>query len=190
VRSLDKRKALHPALSSRLREIAYEALLAEGTHDAESIRRVWATVPLEDRTKPYIAEHAAAAFNARGLHDEARAVAEEALMAGWDERLVRAYRESAGPAGSPALLAQIEHCEAWLKERPNDAALALALGSLCLRQKLWGKAQLYLEQALSEVTDPEMVQEAHLKLAQMHEALGQPEEAAAHYRQCALATIL
>jgi HemY protein len=190
VRSLDKRKALHPALSSRLREIAYEALLAEGTHDAESIRRVWAAVPVEDRTKPYIAEHAAAAFNARGLHDEARAVAEEALMAGWDERLVRAYRESAGPAGSPALLAQIEHCEAWLKERPNDAALALALGSLCLRQKLWGKAQLYLEQALSEVTDPEMVQEAHLKLAQMHEALGQPEEAAAHYRQCALATIL
>jgi HemY protein len=55
---------------------------------------------------------------------------------------------------------------------------------------LWGKAQRYLEQALSDVTDPAMVQDAHLKLAQMHEALGQPEEAAAHYRQCALATIL
>jgi HemY protein len=35
-----------------------------------------------------------------------------------------------------------------------------------------------------------MVREAHLKLAQMHEALGQEAEAAAHYRQCALATIL
>ena len=33
-----------------------------------------------------------------------------------------------------------------------------------------------------------MVREAHLKLAQMHEALGQDEEAAAHYRQCALAS--
>jgi HemY protein len=190
VRTLDKRKALHPALSARLSEMAYEALLAEGHHDAESIRRVWATVPAEDRVKPYIAARAAAAFNARGLHDEARTVAEDALKAGWDERLVRAYRESAGPAGSPALLAQIDNCEAWLKERPADAELALALGSLCLRQKLWGKAQRYLEQALSEVTDPKMVQEAHLKLAQMHEALGQPEEAAAHYRQCALATIL
>jgi HemY protein len=189
-RTLDKRKALHPALSSRLREMAYEALLSEGTHDAESIRRVWATVPLEDRSKPYIAERAAAAFNARGLHDEARAIAEEALKAGWDERLVRAYRESAGPAGSATLLAQIENCEAWLKERPTDPELALTLGSLCLRQKLWGKAQLYLEQALSEVTAPDMVLEAHLKLAQMHEALGQQEEAAAHYRQCALASIL
>jgi HemY protein len=35
-----------------------------------------------------------------------------------------------------------------------------------------------------------MVRESHLKLAQLHEALQQPEEAASHYRQCALATIL
>jgi HemY protein len=190
VRILDKRKALHPALSSRLREMAYESLLSDDTHDAESIQRVWAGVPLDERTQPYIAERAAAAFNARGLHDEARAIAEAALKVNWDDRLVRAYRESAGPTGSATLLAQIEHCEAWAKERPNDPELALTLGSLCLRQKLWGKAQRYLEQALSDVTDPAMVQDAHLKLAQMHEALGQPEEAAAHYRQCALATIL
>jgi HemY protein len=34
------------------------------------------------------------------------------------------------------------------------------------------------------------VRESHLKLAQMHEALGQHDEAAAHFRQCALASIL
>jgi HemY protein len=190
VRTLDKRKALHPALSSRLREMAYEALLSEGAHDAESIQRAWATVPASDRTKPYIAARAAAAFNARGLHDEARAIAEEALKAGWDDRLVRSYRESAGQPGSASLLAQIENCESWLHERPNDPELGLALGALCLKQQLWGKAQRYLEQALSDATDPRLVREAHLKLAQMHEALGQGEEAAAHYRQCALATIL
>jgi HemY protein len=190
VRTLDKRKALHPALSSRLRELSYEALLSEGSHDAESIRRVWAGVPTLDRTKPYIAARAAAAFNARGLHDEARAIAEDALKAGWDERVVRAYRDSAGPAGSASLLAQIENSEAWLKERPNDPELALTLGALCLKQKLWGKAQRYLEQALSDATDPDLARDAHLKLAQMHEALGQGDEAAAHYRQCALATML
>ncbi|MFL6673783.1 MAG: heme biosynthesis protein HemY [Massilia sp.] len=190
VRTLDKRKALHPALSSRLRELSYEALLSEGAHDAESIRRAWASVPAPDRTKPYIAARAAAAFNASGLHDEARAIAEEALRAGWDERVLRAYRDSAGPAGSPSLLAQIESSEAWLKERPNDPELALTLGALCLKQKLWGKAQRYLEQALSDATEPDLARDAHLKLAQMHEALGQHEEAAAHYRQCALATML
>jgi HemY protein len=190
VRTLDKRKALHPALSSRLREMSYEALLSEGSHDAESIRRVWATVPASDRTKPYIAARAASAFNARGLHDEARTIAEEALKAGWDDRVLRAYRDSAAPAGSSTLLAQIENCEGWIRERPNDPELALTLGSLCLRQKLWGKAQRHLEQALSDATEPELVRDAHLKLAQMHEALGQQEEANAHYRQCALATML
>lgn len=190
VRSLDKHKALHPALSARLRELAYDALLSDNSHDAESIQRMWATVPSADRIKPYIAAHAATALNARGLHDEARAAAEEALRAEWDDRVVRAYRDAAAPAGTPALLTQIEHCEQWMKQRPNDAELALTLGSLCLKQKLWGKAQRYLEQALSDATEPRMVRESHLKLAQMHEALGQHDEAAAHFRQCALASIL
>ena len=190
VRSLDKHRALHPALSARLRELAYADLLSDQTNDAESLQRVWSTVPNADRVKPYVACLAATALNARGLHDEARRVAEESLAADWDERVVRAYREAAAPAGSAALLAQIEACEKWLHARPTDAELALTLGSLCLKQKLWGKAQRYLEQALSDASDPRMVRESHLKLAQMHEALQQQEEAANHYRQCALATIL
>lgn len=190
VRSLDKHNALHPALSSRLRELAYEDLLEDRTHDAESIGRVWASIPSTDRVKPFVAAHAANAFNARGLHDEARAVVEKALAVEWDDRLVRAYRDSATAEGSPSLLAQIEHCEQWSHERPNDAELALTLGALCLKQKLWGKAQRHLEQALSDATEPSTVREAHLKLAQLHEALGQTEEATTHYRRCALATVL
>ena len=190
VRLLDKHKALHPALSARLRELAYDALLSDRTHDAESILRVWSTIPSSDRVKPFVAARAAGAFNARGLHDEARAAAEEALGAEWDDRVVRAYRDAAGAAGSPALLAQIEHCEIWMRARPTDAELALTLGSLCLKQKLWGKAQRYLEQALSDATEARMVREAHLKLAQMHDALQQGDQAASHYRQCALASIL
>jgi HemY protein len=186
VRVLDKRKALHPALSKRLREMSYEALLGEGAHDAESLRRVWAQVPVEERLQSAIAARAATAFNARGLHEEARGIAEDALRSSWDERVLRAWRDAAGQPGSPALLAQIERCEHWLRTRPNDAELALTLGSLCLQQKLWGKAQRYLEQALSDVSDPRMAREAHLKLAQMHEALGQDELAAVHYRLCAL----
>lgn len=190
VRSLDKHRALHPALSSRLRELAYDDLLSDTSHDAESLLRVWATVPSADRIKPYVACRAATALNARGLHDEARRVAEESLAADWDERVIRTYREAAAPAGSAALLMQIEHCENWANTRPTDAELALTLGSLCLKQKLWGKAQRYLEQALSDASDARMVRESHLKLAQLHEALGQEEQAASHYRQCALATIL
>lgn len=190
VRLLDKRNALHPTLSRRLRELAYEDLLTTQAHDAESIRRVWATIPTEDRVQPYVAVRAAMAFNARGLHDDARMVVEKALSVEWDDRLVRAYGESAAAEGSPALLSQIERCEEWAQKHPTDPELALTLGTLCLRQKLWGKAQRHLEQALYEAADAEIVRQAHLKLAQLHEALNQPEQAASHYRQCALAIML
>jgi HemY protein len=189
VHLLDKRNALHPALSRRLRELAYDDLLSNRSHDAESMRRMWAEVPAEDRGQPFVAARAADAFNARGLHDDARNIVETALAREWDDRLVRAYGESGGAEGSSALLAQIERCEVWSKARPTDPELALTLGTLCLRQKLWGKAQRHLEQALSDATGPATVREAHLKLAQLHEALNQPEQAAAHYRQCALASV-
>ncbi|RYF01685.1 MAG: heme biosynthesis protein HemY, partial [Oxalobacteraceae bacterium] len=54
----------------------------------------------------------------------------------------------------------------------------------------WGKAQRYLEGALSDAVDAALVREAHLKLAQLHEALGQQEEANRHYRLCALTDLL
>ena len=190
VQTLDKRNALHPALSNRLREMSYDALLSDQSHDVESIRLLWSGVPNADRLKPFIAAKAAHAFSSRGLHDEARTLLERALAANWDDRLVRAYRESTAEAGTPALLAQIERCETWLTKRPTDAELALTLGMFCLRQKLWGKAQRHLEQALSDALEPRTVRESHLSLAQLHEALDRPEQAAMHYKQCALATAI
>jgi HemY protein len=190
VRSLDKNSALHPALSSRLRELAYDSLLSDKSNDAEALRREWKNVPAEDQTKAFVAERAAKAFNARGLHAEGRSIVEKALAADWDERLIHAYRDSAAAEGEPALLAQIERCEEWMKTRPTDAELALTLGSLCLKQNLWGKAQQHLEQALSDTIEPKTVREAHLKLAQLHDALNHHDKAAEHYRLCALATML
>ncbi len=190
VRSLDNHNALHPALSRRLKEMAYSDLLGDRAHDSESMLRLWSSVPLADRLQPYIAARAASAFNVRGLHAQSRAIVERALDGGWDDRLMRAYRDSAAEVGSPALLAQIERCEVWQRSHPTDCELQLTLGALCLKQKLWGKAQRHLEQALSDASEATMVREVHLKLAQLHEALRQPEQAAVHYRQCALATML
>jgi HemY protein len=190
IRMLDKNNALHPALSQRLRELAYDDLLSDRTHDAESVRRMWVGVPAQDRVTPYIAARAANAFNARGMHEEAAAIVEKALAIEWDERLVCAYRYAAAPEGSPTLLAQIERCEEWRKLHPGDPELELTLGALCLKQKLWGRAQRCLESALLNALDARTVREVHLKLAQLHEALNQPEQAAVHYRQCALATLI
>lgn len=186
-RSLDKNHALHPTLSMRLRDLAYADLLSEREHDVESIRNVWFGIPAEERLRPFVAVRGAAVFNANGLHEEARSLIEKALNVHWDDRLVVAYRESATSAASPSLVAQIDNCEAWSLARPLDAQLALTLGSLCLKQKLWGKAQRHLEQALAHAADAVTRRQAHLKLAQLHEGLGHPDEAASQFRQSALA---
>jgi HemY protein len=190
VRTLDKHHALHPALSVRLKELAYEDLFKGNSHDAESVRRAWYDIPAQDRKSAFVAYTAAVAFNARGLFDEARVIVEKALAEVWDERLLRAYRDAAAQEGSAALLSQIDHCEKWTAQHPTDPELALTLGTLCLRQKLWGKAQRHMEQALSDAITGRTVREANLKLAQLHDALGQAEEAAYHYRECAIATTL
>ena len=181
-RALDKNHALHPALSKRLRELAYADMLSVQMHDAESLRNLWYSLPQEDHLHAYVAVRAINAFNVLGLQDEARAIAEKALAANWDERLIRVYRECAAPEASPMLLAQIERCEAWSARRPLDAQLALTLGTLCLRQKLWGKAQRTLEQALAQADDSATQRETHLELARLHEALGHDQQAASHYR--------
>ncbi len=190
VKILDKRHALHPVLAVRLRELAYEDLLGDVSLDGDALQKVWQSVAPEDKLRPFAALRAARAFNQRGMHEDAIKILERVLSQQWDERLVRAYRESVAGEGTAVLLSQIENCEAWLTQYPTDAELTLTLGVLCLRQKLWGKAQRYLEQALADATDAGKVREAHLKLAQMHESLQQDERAAYHYRQCALANLL
>jgi HemY protein len=186
VRLLDKHQALHPTLSRRLRDLAYEALLPTVAEDLESLRKLWSTVPAADRQSTAVAALAATAFVTAGRPQEAAEILSNALSAQWDARLLRAYRQCAAPEGSAALLAQIDQAEHWLRERPNDVELSLLLGALCQKQKLWGKAQRHLEQAVAGATDRATVQEAHLRLAQMFEALGQHDTAAVHYRECAL----
>ena len=76
---------------------------------------------------------------------------------------------------------QRSHPRAW---REHDYwclvefGLLLALGRMCARQRLWGKAQSYLEASLGLAQS----QAAHLELARLLEQLGQTDAANQHYR--------
>jgi len=187
VQSLDKHHAIKPVLASRLRELAYADLFSSRQHDAESVQRIWQRVPQEDRLRPYVAVRAAAAFTDCGLGDAARDLLADAIGAHFDDRLIKAYRFSAAETGSAALLKQIENGEAWMQAHPADPELLLTLGALCLKEKLWGKAENYLDRAIYNQQDTAILRETHLLLAQLHEALGHSDEAAQHYKASALA---
>ena len=79
------------------------------------------------------------------------------------------------------VLARIAHAEKWLAQHPRDAQLLFALGRLCRRKQLWGKAQSYLEASLSI----RPMRHTHLELASLFDELGRTEEANRHYRQAA-----
>ena len=97
--------------------------------------------------------------------------------AGWDSALVSLYADCKGES----TLAQIERAEKWLRQHPRDSAVLLALGKLCIRQALWGKAQSYLEASVA--LQPSL--DAHMTLAGLMEQLGKRDEAVRHIRRSA-----
>ena len=181
VRMLGKRDAVHPVAARRIKTQAYEALLS-GRADAHALGAVWQDVPSTDRLVPDVALVGARAFNRSGLGYQARLIIEAALGAEWDPRLVMEY----GLCIEPSSLPQIERAERWLIGHPDEAALFYTLGVLCAREKLWGKAQRHLNDALA-MGDDALVRAARRELALVCESIGETEKAAALFRAAALA---
>ena len=67
----------------------------------------------------------------------------DALKRAWDDRLVDCY----GVVDAD-LAGQLNTAEGWLKDRPDNAPLLLALGRLAGRSEQWDKAREYLEASL------------------------------------------
>ncbi|CAB3776895.1 hypothetical protein LMG28688_00324 [Paraburkholderia caffeinitolerans] len=186
VKTLEKREALHPAVAVRLRQLAAENLLRDRRHNADALLELWHALTPVERHSPRLADCAAELLIALDRPNEARKIVEEALGQSWDARLLRRYPDTAGNDALPL----IQKAEAWRKERPEDGDLLFALGRLCLKQQLWGKAQSFLEAALksANASDNEPLKiRSHRALARLHEELGDAGKAATHYRESALA---
>ncbi|KVE39297.1 heme biosynthesis protein HemY [Burkholderia sp. TSV86] len=182
-KALEKREALHPAAAVRLRQQAAEHLLRERRHDADALLEVWQSLSVAERQSPRLADLAAELLIALERRQEARRIVEEALAHNWNARLLRRYPDTADADALPL----IQKAEAWRKDRLEDADLLFALGRLCQRQQLWGKAQSFLEAALKLADEESLKIRAHRALARLFEQLGETDKAAQHYRESALA---
>ncbi|HWX10663.1 MAG TPA: heme biosynthesis protein HemY [Trinickia sp.] len=183
VKSLEKREAIHPAIAVRLRQQAAENLLRDRRHDADALLALWQSLAAIERQSPRLADLTAELLVALNRHDEARKIVEGALQHNWDARLLRRYPDTAAGDALPL----IQKAEAWYKNRPEDADLLFALGRLCLKQQLWGKAQSFLERALQLSDDEALTIRTHRSLARLFEELGDTSRAHEHYRASALA---
>jgi HemY protein len=177
-RQLDKRKAMHPAVLIKARAHAYVELLQRREGDASGLRQLWSGITTADRSLPTVAHAAAKAFTSIGEHGLAVEIVEQALNHDWQPSLAWLY----GQIGtSENVSAQMQSAEAWLRDHPQDVALLVTLGKLCMRAELWGKAADYLQRSQRVET----TREALLALAQLMERTGDPRRAENYYRQCA-----
>lgn len=180
-RQLVKRDALPVEVVSEIRTQAHLGNIAKRVADQGKLTAYLRTVPDDERGRRVVLA-AARALVALGAESEAQKLIESVLDVvsneEWQPELVAIY----GRLGNNEQTARIAKAEGWLRRHPDDARLLKALGRMCLRQRLWGKAQSYLEASLSV----EPSQQAHLELARLFDLLERPEDANKHYRASAL----
>ncbi|HQW21220.1 MAG TPA: heme biosynthesis HemY N-terminal domain-containing protein [Rhodocyclaceae bacterium] len=180
LRQLEKYRALSDEQAAPLKLRAHQEILHSLHLDAGALADYWKTIPRSDRRSPRLAAEAARLLIAAGDCLNAQHIIEDALDEEWDSSLLAIYAECRGGD----VLGRIAQAEDWLKRQPRDAQLLLALGRLCHRQQLWGKAQSYLEASLSL----QATRDVHVELAQLLDHLERPEDANHHYRAAALIT--
>ena len=176
VKELEKRAAIDVTVAAQLRSQAYLEHLRT-RQSAQEVITYWQKIPAEFKRRAKIAAAAANALIQHGDCTFAQQILSDSLNTQWDSDLVALY----GDCPSDDVLAQIEQAEKWLNQHRDNAGLLLALGKLCAHQKLWGKAQNYLEASAS--IKPSRA--AHTALGQLAERLGKTDEAR-HHRQQAL----
>ena len=172
---LERRKVMEPAVLAQLRRYALTENLKRKALDGKTLREYWERLPADDRKDNRVAAAAAHCFIALGGCTEAHRIIEDSLAESWDSSLLPLYVECLPRDARKHL----EQAEEWLKQHPGDPVLLLALGLLCMQQSLWGKARSYLEASLAV----EPGHTAYVKLGELLERMGKPDEASQVYRR-------
>ena len=145
VDQLMKRKVYGVREGEFVRAAAQAQALNARMLDGAGLRAYWSKLSDSEQRNPKIARAAARSFIALGGDREAVEILTKSLEREWNSELVELYAECRPADGAP----QLEQAERWLAKHRDDAALLYALGVLCERAQLWGKAQTYFEASVA-----------------------------------------
>ncbi len=174
LQKLESRSAIDVPVAAQVRQQVYLENIQQ-QRDATGLTAYLKNIPADFKRRKKIAATAARALIALHSYSAAQQILSDSLNAQWDSELVALY----GDCASGDLVGQIEQAEKWLNQHKNDAGLLLALGKLCLQQKLWGKAQNYLDASVSVSSS----NAAYTALGQLAERLGNTTQAFNYYQQ-------
>lgn len=164
---LKKYNVLEKHEYQRLSVHVYHALLdiAAASKKAHHLNEVWQRMPGKLRDRHEMIAQYAKHLIALDEYDHCEQLLRDTIKRNWDNQLVQLY----GLVKSSAAEKQLSHAEAWLKGKENNPDLLLTLGRLSLNNKLWGKAQSYLESSLGYVPKAETYKELGVLLERLDE---------------------
>ena len=156
-----------------LKNQAAEAQIAQ-CKDLEQLKATWQAFP-----KPMQKDSAIVlAFAEKATRLDGSELTENVLRASLKKEWVSALLIPYGDPGANDASQRLKQCEKWLLEHPDDARLHLALGRLCAREELWGKARHHMIRSL----ELEPMVAGYDSLGQLLERQGELELAMACFR--------
>ena len=161
--------------SSLLAALVVQAKKTGRSADTEAVIQLWHDMPKNVRAIKRVLLSYITCLYQLGEGGRAETLLRKSLKTDWDDALVKLYGivEGADPQK------QLITAESWLRQRPNDPELMLALGRLSQRNQLWGKARDYLESSVAL----KVQSEAYAELARLMIQLGEHKKSTEYYQK-------
>jgi HemY protein len=174
-----KKKLLKDEKLKAMEMVAYKGFLgvSADTDNRSRLDFAWDKVPKVVQADADILIHCVGLYNkANWQLAGAEQLIVQSLDRQWHDGLIEAY----GQLSSSDVINQLKQAEKWLADYGENEQLLLALGRICIREKLWGKAQGYLEASIGINATPA----ACFSLAELfREHLQQQDKSADYYKQ-------
>lgn len=196
---LAKHRAFTPAAADSLvRGLIMEWLTQ--VRDADGVQKIWQRLQPTQRKMPDVAAEVALRYMALGGSTATARLWLEPLwtplQAGaenWSAlqmlRVVRALELSQVDPQAPDARQGLARVEGLQQAQPRDPRLQYLAGMVCLRHRLWGKAQSLLSQAAKGLQEPELQRRTWLALAELAEQREDAAAAAQAWKQAALVSV-
>jgi len=139
------KKLLKESILKDMEAKSFRGFLASAKSNQQALENAWAKIPKAAQTDAdLILYYIKLSNHAASKSSSVEQLIIKSLGQKWDDRLVEAY----GLFNASDPNEQLKRTEKWLDDYAKNENLLLALGRICVRAKLWGKAQSYLEASI------------------------------------------
>jgi HemY protein len=149
---LQKRSAIAPDALRPMQQRWATAWFQTQNGSAQSLMTQWNALDKDLRADSAVMAAYVNALDKVGAGGEAEVMLSKALKQEWNDELVALY----GRLALNGVDQRRAIAEGWLKTRPNDATLLLALGRIALANRDWAGAREYFEASLKQQRSPEV----------------------------------